>query len=72
MRIQASRLGDNDNNLGHTRQLVGSLFPSQGPNPGPWQRKLRVLTTGLPGNSLDDYFLMIALKLNILGKILHK
>ena len=30
-------------------QLVGS-FPDQGFNPGPWQRKCQVLTTGPPRN----------------------
>ena len=28
----------------------GSWFPNQGLNTQPWQRKHRVLTTGLPGN----------------------
>ena len=36
--------------LSHTTQLVGSQFPDQGLNRGPWQWKLRILTTGLPGN----------------------
>ena len=32
-------------------QLVGPYFPDQRLNPGPRQWNLRVLTTGLPGNS---------------------
>ena len=38
--------------FGHTIQLVESLFPNQRLNPGPWQWKQQVLTTGPPGNSL--------------------
>ena len=29
MRVQASRLGDDDNDLGHARQLVGSCSPTK-------------------------------------------
>ena len=38
--------------FGHTEQVVGSQFPSQGLNPGPWQLKPRILTSshqGTPG-----------------------
>ena len=34
-----------------TQWLMGSWFPDQGSNSGPCCWKLRVLTTGLPGNS---------------------
>ena len=37
--------------FGCTTRLVGSLFRHQGLNPGPWQWKRQVLTTGRPGNS---------------------
>ena len=33
--------------------LMGSLFPDQGLNPGPWHWERGVLTTGPPGNSLS-------------------
>ena len=36
------------------RAVCGILVPCQGWNLGPQQRKHRVLTTGLPGNSLND------------------
>ena len=39
--------------FGHTIRLAGSQFPDRGLNPRPWQWKLRILTTRLPGNSLD-------------------
>ena len=38
--------------FGHSEQHVGSYFPDQGLNLCPWQWKLRVLTTILPGNWL--------------------
>lgn len=38
--------------LGHAKLFVGSYFPDQGLNVGPWQWKHRVLTTRLPGNSV--------------------
>ena len=34
-----------------TVRFVGSQSPEQGMNPGPWQGKHTVLTTGPPGNS---------------------
>ena len=40
---------------------VGSLFPDQGSNPGPWQWEHGVLTTGPPGNSLKSIFKKIFL-----------
>ena len=39
--------------FGHTTQLVGYLFLEQELNPGPWQWKSSVLTTGPPGNFLE-------------------
>ena len=33
-------------------QFAGSWFTDQGSNPGPWQWKHEILTTGPPGNSL--------------------
>ena len=38
---------------GHSMQLVGSQFPNQQSNLGPWQWKHEILTIGSPGNSLD-------------------
>ena len=38
--------------FGHAMPLVGSYFPDQGLNPGPWQWKCWLLTTGPTGNSL--------------------
>ena len=38
-------------------QLVRSWFPNQGSNLGPQQWKCKVLTTGLPGNSLKSFSL---------------
>ena len=35
---------------------MGSLLPTQGLNPHPWQGSLVVLTAGLPGNSLQPFF----------------
>ena len=43
---------------GHTAQLAGSWFPHQRLNPGPWQWKPRVLTTGPPVSSQKFYILM--------------
>ena len=43
--------------FGHTSQYTGSQFPVQGLNLGPLQWKLRVLTTGPPGNSPCSLFL---------------
>ena len=37
-------------------RTCGILVPPPGIEPGPWQWKLRVLTTGLPGNSLKLRF----------------
>ena len=37
--------------VGCTAWLVGSYCPDLGWNPGPWQWKHQVLTTGPPGNS---------------------
>ena len=42
--------------------IVGSLLPNQGLNPHPWQRSLVVLTAGLPGNSLQSFFLLSSLE----------
>ena len=39
--------------FGHAGQLARSQFPNQGLNSGALQWKLRVLTNGPPGNSLD-------------------
>ena len=39
--------------IGYAAQLVGFQFPDQGSNPCPQHWKHRVLTSGLPGNSLD-------------------
>lgn len=36
--------------FGYVATLVGSWLPNQGLNPGTRQKKLRVLTTGLPGD----------------------
>ena len=33
-------------------RFAGSWFKDQGSNPGPWQWKHEILTTGPPGNSL--------------------
>ena len=35
-------------------QHKGSYFPKQGSNPSSLQRKLGVLTTGLPGKTLEQ------------------
>ena len=43
--------------FGHTSQYTGSQFPVQGLNLGPVQWKLRVLTTGPPGNAPCSLFL---------------
>ena len=43
--------------FGHTSQYTGSQFPVQGLNLSPLQWKLRVLTTGPPGNSPCSLFL---------------
>ena len=37
--------------VGCTMWLLGSQFPHQGLNPGPWQGNREVLTNGPPGNS---------------------
>ena len=42
--------------FGCTTWLAGSYFPDQGSNPGPGSESARVLTTGLPGNSLEVCF----------------
>ena len=39
--------------FGCTTQLVGTKFLDQGLTLNPWQWKLRVLTTGPPGNSFE-------------------
>ena len=41
--------------VGLTRQLVGSWFPDHGSNPQPGQRECGILTTGLPGKSLNIF-----------------
>ena len=42
--------------FGRAARIAGSQFPSRGLNPCPLQWKHRVLTTGLPGNSLRQFF----------------
>ena len=40
-------------------EACGFLVPQPGIEPGPWQRKLQVLTTGLPGNFSTQEFVWI-------------
>ena len=44
--------------FGHTVWHAWSYFPDQGSNPCPLQWTCRILTTGLPGNSLHLTFLL--------------
>ena len=56
--------------------LVGSYFPNQGSNPGPWQWKHAVLTTGLSRNSILLFlkslcvsFIMVRFYCNVFKKL---
>ena len=46
---------------GSVVQFIGSLFPDQGLNPGPWQWQHQVLTPGLPSNFLFSYYYYFSL-----------
>ena len=53
-----------------TAKLVGSQFPDKGSNPGPWQRKHGVLSTGPPGNSPLAFFWQKIILFNFISTLL--